>query len=113
MTRIRHCHGSHVVPNPAPAFADDEDTDIQGNDKPSNNGNSQITVTDVWPNENSTLKSFPCEENTGIRLNIPTGDDPPFYLRLLMTDDLIKGIAKSTNTYAQHFIKFKLLSDKV
>ena len=96
--------------NPAPALVDDEDTDIQENDKPSNNDNIQITETDVC---NSTLKSFPCEENTGIRVNIPTGDDPPFYLGLLMTDDLIKGTVKSTDAYAQHVIKFKLLSDKV
>lgn len=99
--------------NPAPALVDDKDTDILENDKSSNNDTSQITATDVRSNENSTLKSFPCEQNTGIRVNIPTGDDPPFYLGVLMTDDLIKGTAKSTDADAQHVIKFKSLSDKV
>ena len=56
-------------------MADYEDKDIQGCGKPSNNDNSQITVKDVWSNEDSTLKSIHFEENNGMRASIATGDD--------------------------------------
>ena len=39
-----------------------------------------------------------------MNVNIPDGDDPIFYLRLLLTDELIKNILQCTNVYAQRVI---------
>ena len=39
-----------------------------------------------------------------MRVNIPTGAGPLYYLWLLITDDLIKEILKGANAFAQHVI---------
>ena len=39
-----------------------------------------------------------------MNVNIPDGDDQIFYLRLLLTDEVIKSILQCTNVYAQRVI---------
>ena len=79
-------------------------TDIQGCGKPSNNDNSQITVRDIWSNENSTLKSIPFEKKHLNESKHCCWWWTTILLRPWMTDDLIKQFVKCTNAYPQHVI---------
>ena len=109
MRSIRTRGGSRAVlsqiPLPIVGDIDGRDKDMQESDKSSNSNNANGTTgADPWKNENPTLQSFPFEENSGMNVNIPDGDDPSFYLRLLLTDELIKSILQCTNVYAQRVI---------
>ena len=109
MRSIRTRDGNRAVlsqiPLPIVGDIDDGDKDMHESDESSNSNNAiGTTAADTWKNENPTLQSFPFEENSGMNVNIPDGDDPIFYLRLLLTDGLIKSILQCTNVYAQRVI---------
>ena len=110
MRSIRTRDGSRAVlsqiPLPIVGDIDGGDKDMHESDESSNSNNAIGTTAaaDTWKNENPTLQSFPFEENSGMNVNIPDGDDPIFYLRLLLTDELIKSILQCTNVYAQRVI---------
>ena len=109
MRSIRTRGGSRAVlsqiPLPIVGDIDDGDKYMYESDESSNSNNAiGTTAADTWKNENPTLQSFPFEENSGMNVNIPDGDDLIFYLRLLLTDELIKSILQCTNVYAQRVI---------
>ena len=110
MRSIRTRGGSRAVlsqiPLPIVGDTDDGDKDLHESDESSNSNNAIRTTAeaDAWKNENPILHSFPFEENSSMNVNIPDGDDPILYLRLLLTDELIKSILQCTNVYAQRVI---------
>ena len=67
--------------------------------------NKNTTVPDEdegWSSNPPTVPVFPFNEMEGIKVKVPLEEDPSFFMKLFLTDDLLLQMAIKTNQYAQN-----------
>ena len=55
-----------------------------------------------WSSNPPTVPVFPFNEMEGIKVEVPLEEDPSFFMKLFLTDDLLLQMAIKTNQYAQN-----------
>ena len=74
----------------------------------SNNRVSNETKNNTWSKDNPFIKIFPSNENAGLKIDVPENDNPLFYFKLLVSDELLGGIVQKSNEYARRVINSSL-----
>ena len=57
-----------------------------------------------WSNDDPNIKYFPFNEDDGMKIATPDGDDTLFYFKLLVNDQLLNCIVQRSNEYAHSII---------
>ena len=57
-----------------------------------------------WSNDDPNIKCFPFNEDDGMKIAAPDGDDTLFYFKLLVTDQLLNCFVQRSNEYAHSII---------
>ena len=66
----------------------------------SNNRGGNETNNNTWSKDDPVIKIFPFSENEGLKIDISENDNPLFYFKLLVSDELLGGIVQRSNEYA-------------
>ena len=66
----------------------------------SNNRGGNQTNNNTWSKDDPVIKIFPSSENAGLKTNVPENDNPLFYFKLLVSDELLGGTVQRLNKYA-------------
>ena len=65
-----------------------------------NGGKGQLE----WRAMDPTVPNFDFSQNVGLRVDVPDGADPIFFMKLLLTDDIVAEIKDSSNHYPGHYV---------
>ena len=91
--------------------ADDSNADINisetsavDEDIGSNNRSGNETNNNTWSRDDSVVKIFTFSQNTGLKIVVPEIDNPLFYFKVLVSDELLGGIVQRLNEYAHRVI---------
>ena len=76
------------------------ETSAVDEDVGSNNRGGKETNNNTWSEDDHVIKIFPFSENAGLKLDVPENDNPSFYFKLLVSDELLGGIVQRSNKYA-------------
>ena len=70
------------------------DEDIGSNKRRGNETNNN-----TWSKDDPVIKIFTFSENTGLKIVVPENENPLFYFKLLVSDELLGGIIQRSNEY--------------
>ena len=70
----------------------------------SNNRGGNDTNNNTWSKDDPVIKIFPFSENAGLKIDVPENDNPLFYFKLLVSDELLRVIVQRLNEYARRVI---------
>ena len=92
----------------------DEQCSGQGNDsineedqparRTDEDGGAKSDPASEWSNNEPVIKTFPFNENPGLKINYPNNDDPCFFFNLFLTDQLLQDLVQRSNSYAESVI---------
>ena len=80
------------------------ETSAVDEDVGSNNRGGKETNINTWSEDDHVIKIFPFSENAGLKLDVPENDNPSFYFKLLVSDELLGEIVQRSNKYACRII---------
>ena len=72
----------------------------------SNNRGGNETNNNTWSKDDPVIKISLFSENAGLKIDVPENDNPLFYFKLLVSDELLGGIVQRSNEYARCVIDF-------
>ena len=58
-----------------------------------------------WYATDPTVPNFDFSQNVGLKVDVPDGTDPIFFMNLLLTDDIVAEIKDNSNYYAERVIE--------
>ena len=70
----------------------------------SNSRGGNETNNNTWSKDSPVIKIFTFSENTGLKIVVPENDNPLFYFKLLVLDELLGRIVQRSNEYALRVI---------
>ena len=87
-------------PDVSSPFVTDNDTSNDENPIPPGSASDNDMINDNWKNHCPKLNDFTFTEIEGMNIDIPDNADPMFFFKLLLSDQFIEAIVKTTNDYA-------------